>query len=94
MVSFEEWWEKHKMQVWNEFKSLDSDRRAIALEVIAENAWQASAEATRKQVVGECVEIIQSLPCVGCKLKDGSHFSDCPKYNEEDLIEQIMELEG
>jgi hypothetical protein len=59
MTEFAKWWNKHKNQVHQEFLKTRTTEWGLALEVIAENAWQASASSARKQVVKECVKVVE-----------------------------------
>jgi hypothetical protein len=43
-MTFEEWWNKHKDVVYREFVQTPTTQWGLALEVIAEQSWQAATK--------------------------------------------------
>lgn len=51
------------------------------------NQIREAAQAERERILG----VIKSIPCAGCEIADGSHFSDCPQYTTEWVIQEIVD---
>jgi hypothetical protein len=82
--AFEAEWESHANRDWR-FKDLAKHFYLAATERKDDRI------AELEQEVERITDIIKSIPCAGCEIADGSHFSDCPKYTTEWIMEAIAE---